>query len=145
MMHEREKSDPAIGAGKPTNNAEATSVADAAEPVEQRAGAETHEPPQPHPVPVLALKGAVSPLGIGRGRSAGALVRSRCSPMRIGAQGNEGCSRQIGSAREGNSVRAVARGSTRRFATLHSVCYRATTFLEPRGKGTEGMASPDPR
>jgi hypothetical protein len=39
MMHEREKSDPAIGAGKPANNAEATSVADAAEPVEQRAGA----------------------------------------------------------------------------------------------------------
>src|SRR5215468_5708859 len=39
MMHEREKSDPAIGAGKPTNKAEATSVADAAEPVEQRAGA----------------------------------------------------------------------------------------------------------
>jgi group II intron reverse transcriptase/maturase len=38
-MHEREKSDPAIGAGKPTNKAEATSVADAAEPVEQRAGA----------------------------------------------------------------------------------------------------------
>src|SRR5215831_15324558 len=40
MMHEREKSDPAIGAGKPTNKADATSVADAAEPVEQRAGAE---------------------------------------------------------------------------------------------------------
>src|SRR3970040_2125623 len=39
-MHEREKSDPAIGAGKPTNKAEATSVADVAEPVEQRAGAE---------------------------------------------------------------------------------------------------------
>jgi RNA-directed DNA polymerase len=38
-MHEREKSDPAIGAGKPTNKAEATSVASAAEPVEQRAGA----------------------------------------------------------------------------------------------------------
>ena len=38
-MHEREKSDPAIGAGKPTNKAEAPSVADAAEPVEQRAGA----------------------------------------------------------------------------------------------------------
>jgi retron-type reverse transcriptase len=37
-MHEREKSDPAIGAGKPTNKAEATPVADAAEPVEQRAG-----------------------------------------------------------------------------------------------------------
>jgi hypothetical protein len=33
-MHEREKSDPAIGAGKPTNKAEARSVADAAEPVE---------------------------------------------------------------------------------------------------------------
>ena len=39
MMHEREKSDPAIGAGKPTNKADATSFADAAEPVEQRAGA----------------------------------------------------------------------------------------------------------
>src|SRR5262245_35553996 len=38
-MHGREKSDPAIGAGKPTNKAEATSVVDAAEPVEQRAGA----------------------------------------------------------------------------------------------------------
>jgi len=38
-MHEREKSDPAIGAGKPTNKAEATFVANAAEPVEQRAGA----------------------------------------------------------------------------------------------------------
>jgi RNA-directed DNA polymerase len=38
-MHEREQSDPAIGAGKPTNKAEATSVVDAAEPVEQRAGA----------------------------------------------------------------------------------------------------------
>src|SRR5215469_13176093 len=44
MMHEREKSDPAIGAGKPTNKAEASAhaehgVADAAEPAEQRAGA----------------------------------------------------------------------------------------------------------
>jgi hypothetical protein len=44
-MHEREKSDPAIGAGKPTNKAEASAhaehgVSDAAEPVEQRAGAE---------------------------------------------------------------------------------------------------------
>jgi hypothetical protein len=39
-MHEREKSDPAIRAGKPTNKAEVTSVADAAEPVEQRAGTE---------------------------------------------------------------------------------------------------------
>ena len=45
MMHEREKSDPAIGAGKPTNKAEASAhaehgVSDAAEPVEQRARAE---------------------------------------------------------------------------------------------------------
>jgi RNA-directed DNA polymerase len=44
MMHEREKSDPAIRAGKPTNKAEASAhaehgVSDAAEPVEQRAGA----------------------------------------------------------------------------------------------------------
>src|SRR5499425_2527852 len=44
MMHEREKSDPAIGAGKPTNKAEASAhaehgVSDAAEPAEQRAGA----------------------------------------------------------------------------------------------------------
>ena len=38
-MHEREKSDPAIRAGKPTNKAEATPVAEAAEPVEQRSGA----------------------------------------------------------------------------------------------------------
>ena len=34
MMHEREKSDPVIGAGKPTNNAGLP----AAEPVEPRAG-----------------------------------------------------------------------------------------------------------
>src|SRR5499426_916014 len=39
-MHEREQSDPAIGAGKPTNKAEAAVDADAAEPVEQRAGTE---------------------------------------------------------------------------------------------------------
>ena len=44
-MHEREKSDPAIRAGKPTNKAEASvhakhGVSDAAELVEQRAGAE---------------------------------------------------------------------------------------------------------
>jgi RNA-directed DNA polymerase len=44
MMHEREKSDPAIRAGKPTNKAEASAhaahgVSDAAELVEQRAGA----------------------------------------------------------------------------------------------------------
>jgi RNA-directed DNA polymerase len=38
-MHEHEKSDPVIVAGKPTNKAEAISVADAAELVEQRAGA----------------------------------------------------------------------------------------------------------
>jgi RNA-directed DNA polymerase len=37
-MHEHEKSDPAIGAGKPTNKADTISVVDAAEPVEQRAG-----------------------------------------------------------------------------------------------------------
>jgi hypothetical protein len=34
-MHERETSDPAIGAGKSANKAEATPVADAAELVEQ--------------------------------------------------------------------------------------------------------------
>ena len=38
-MHEREKSDPAIGAGKPTNKAEARPLAAAAELVEQRSGA----------------------------------------------------------------------------------------------------------
>jgi RNA-directed DNA polymerase len=37
-MHEREKSDPAIGAGKSTNKAEGTKVPDAAELMEQRAG-----------------------------------------------------------------------------------------------------------
>lgn len=39
MMHGREKSDPAIGAGKSTNKAEGTKVPDAAELMEQRAGA----------------------------------------------------------------------------------------------------------
>jgi RNA-directed DNA polymerase len=39
MMHEREKSEPAIRAGKPANKADATSVADDAESVEQRSGA----------------------------------------------------------------------------------------------------------
>ncbi|HEX4969199.1 MAG TPA: group II intron reverse transcriptase/maturase [Nitrospiraceae bacterium] len=38
MMHDREKSHSAIVAAKPTNKADATSVADAAEPVEPRAG-----------------------------------------------------------------------------------------------------------
>src|SRR6516162_6973488 len=38
MMHDREKSHSAIVAAKPTNKAEATSGADAAEPVEPRAG-----------------------------------------------------------------------------------------------------------
>jgi group II intron reverse transcriptase/maturase len=38
-MHEREKSDPAIGAGKPTNKVETRPLVTAAEPVEQRSGA----------------------------------------------------------------------------------------------------------
>ena len=38
MMHDREKSHSAIVAAKPTNKADATSVADAAELVEPRAG-----------------------------------------------------------------------------------------------------------
>src|SRR5215468_11785413 len=38
MMHDRETSHSAIVAAKPTNKADATSVADAAEPVEPRAG-----------------------------------------------------------------------------------------------------------
>src|SRR5262245_20476901 len=38
MMHDREKSHSAIVAAKPTNKADATSVANAAEPVEPRAG-----------------------------------------------------------------------------------------------------------
>jgi RNA-directed DNA polymerase len=38
MMHDREKSHSVIVAAKPTNKADATSVADAAEPVEPRAG-----------------------------------------------------------------------------------------------------------
>src|SRR5262249_4135668 len=33
------------------------------------------------------------------------------------------------SAREDNSIRAVSRGSTPRFATLHSACYGAAIFL----------------
>ena len=38
MMRDREKSHSAIVAAKPTNKADATSVADAEEPVEPRAG-----------------------------------------------------------------------------------------------------------
>jgi hypothetical protein len=38
MMHDREKSHSAIVAAKPTNKADATPVADAAEPVEPRTG-----------------------------------------------------------------------------------------------------------
>src|SRR5262245_45206344 len=47
-MHEREQSDPAIGAGKPTNKAEVSFVAEAAEPVEQRAGAKGNACGQKH-------------------------------------------------------------------------------------------------
>src|SRR3979409_292274 len=43
MMHEREKSDPAVVAVKPVNNAERS----AAEPVEPRAGAEGEGEPAP--------------------------------------------------------------------------------------------------
>ena len=43
MMHDREKSHSAIVAAKPTNKAEATSDADAAEPVEPRAGTKRSE------------------------------------------------------------------------------------------------------
>jgi len=39
-MHEREKSDPAIRAGKPTNKVVARPLATAAEPVERKSGAE---------------------------------------------------------------------------------------------------------
>ena len=42
-MHEREKSDPAIGAGKPTAKAEATSVADVAEPWSKGGGRRKRE------------------------------------------------------------------------------------------------------
>src|SRR5215468_3643261 len=60
---------------------------------------------KPHPVPVLALQGAVSPLGIGCGRFAGAHVRF----WRSLAQEAVGCSRRIGSVQKGTAVRAVAR------------------------------------
>jgi hypothetical protein len=96
------------------------------------ANTHTREPPQPHPVPVLALEGAVSPLGIGCGRFAGARVRTG----RFGAQESDGCSQRIGSVLNDSAVRAVARCGTRRFATLHSACHSATTFLEPRGEST---------
>jgi hypothetical protein len=53
----------------------------------------------------------------------------------LAAQDAGGCSRRIGSVQKDSAVRAVARGGTRRFATLHSACHRAITLLEPRGKG----------
>jgi len=37
----------------------------------------------------------------------------------------------------------LTRGGTRRFATFHSACHRATTFLEPRGEGTGTYGLPD--
>src|SRR5215510_7176135 len=95
----------------------------------------THEPPQPHPVPVLALEGAVSPLCISCGRFAGAHVRTR----RFGAQEYGGCSQRIGSVLNGSSVRAVARCGTSSFRYAHSACHRATTFLEPRGERHRNM------
>jgi len=99
-------------------------------------------PPQPHPVPVLALKGAVSPLGIGCGRSAGARVRPRCSPRELGHRKNlvaPGESARLGKI---TAFGPSPGGGRRRFATLHSTCHPATTFLEPRGRGTGRMAPP---
>ena len=52
------------------------------------------------------------------------------------AQGDEGCSRRIGSVRNDSAVRVVTRGGTRRFATLHSAFHRAAAFLEPRSRRT---------
>jgi hypothetical protein len=92
----------------------------------------THEPPQPYPVPVLALEGAVSPLGISCGRFAGAHVRTR----RFGAQEYGGCSRRIGSVLNGSAVRAVARGGTRRFATLTPRATAPLPSWNRMGKGT---------
>src|SRR5262249_28326514 len=92
----------------------------------------THEPPQPHPVPVLALEGAVSPLGISCGRFAGAHVRTR----RFGAQESGGCSQRIGSVLNGSAVRAVARGGTRRFATLTPRATAPLPSWNRVGKGT---------
>ena len=94
------------------------------------ANTRTHEPPQPHPVPVLALEGAVSPLGISCGRFVGAHVRTR----RFGAQESGGCSRRIGSVLNGSAVRARRPRWHSSFRYAHSACHRVTTFLEPRGK-----------
>src|SRR5215470_1586685 len=72
------------------------------------ANTRTHEPPQPHPVPVLALEGAVSPLGVGHGRFTGAQVRCRRSPKVLGA----GTFRLLLANRlgpEDSAIRAVAR------------------------------------
>ena len=39
-----------------------------------------------------------------------------------------------------SSVRAVTRGDTRRFATLHPACHRAAAFLEPRSRSYRSAA-----
>src|SRR5262245_57000004 len=101
-------------------------------PVDRARETHTHEPPQPYPVPVLALEGAVSPLGISCGRFAGAHVRTR----RFGAQESDGCSRRIGSVLNGSAVRAVARGGTRRFATLAPRATPPLPSWNRVGKGT---------
>src|SRR5262249_819431 len=80
---------------------------------------QTHEPPQPHPVAVLALEGAVSPLGIGRGRFTGAHVRFWSSPQLWGA----GChgllpANRLSSARYQRSGRRPRWRTSFRYAPL---------------------------
>ena len=70
----------------------------------------------------------------------GHVVRPRCSPMRIGAREEFGCSRRIGSVQEDSAVRAVAAGGTRRFFTPRVPA--ALPSQGPRERRTGRMAPP---
>ena len=54
--------------------------------------------------------------------------------QKFGAQVLSGCSWRIGSVLKIAPFGPSPAGGTRRFATLHSACHRAGTFLQPRGK-----------
>jgi len=92
--------------------------------------------PQPQPEPVLALKGAVSPLGVDHGLFTGGTSPLQALTNKVGGAGYRWLlpgestrSRKIAPVR----ARRPPVG-TRRFATLHSACPRDAAFLRTAGR-----------
>jgi hypothetical protein len=86
----------------------------------------------------LALSGAVSPLGIGRGRITGAHLQQRCSPTDWGTGGT----RLLPANRLGSGKLrdwAVAPLGTLRSATLHLACPAVVSFPRTASKGVQGV------